>query len=91
LANSIHAPVVDINPTPDGRGYWLLTEQGVVAAFGSATNHGSHIGSTDAIAILPTPSGDGYWLLGANGMIWDYGDAPRYGRWTRGSRPVALF
>ncbi len=91
LANSIHAPVVDLNPMPDGRGYWLLTEQGVVAAYGSATNHGSHIGSTEAVAILPTPTGDGYWLLGANGMIWDYGDAPRYGRWTRGSRPIALF
>ena len=91
LAQSIHAPVVDLAPMPDSQGYWLLTEHGVVAAFGTATNLGSKVTASRAVALLATPSGDGYWMLMATGAIWDFGDAPRYGRWTRGSRPITLF
>jgi hypothetical protein len=35
------APIVGISATPDGRGYWLVGEDGGVFAFGDAVFHGS--------------------------------------------------
>ena len=53
--------------TPSGQGYWVLTPQGGVYAFGQAKHHGSLSRSgvkAQGVKIRSTPSGVGYWILG---------------------------
>jgi len=63
-------------------GYWILTSDGTVRAFGDAANFGS-VRAADLkaplIGIEPTPTGEGYWLLASDGGIFTFGDAPFYG------------
>ncbi|MGH9105785.1 MAG: S53 family peptidase [Acidimicrobiales bacterium] len=63
-------------------GYWVVTAQGQVAAFGSAVNYGSaRAGNLKApvVAITATPDYLGYWLLTAKGRVLAFGDAQSYG------------
>jgi subtilase family serine protease len=63
-------------------GYWVVTQTGDVAAFGSATNYGSLEGSgptSPIVAIAATRDYRGYWLLASNGTVFAFGDAERYG------------
>ena len=66
--------------TPNGGGYWILTANGTVYAYGDAGNYGDGAGSfggfNPATAILTTSDGDGYWIASANGTMDPYGDAP---------------
>ena len=63
-----------------GRGYWLVSATGQVAAFGDAQNFGSapnnlELGSyVDGIAA--SPDSGGYWLVGTDGGVFAFGDAP---------------
>ena len=43
---SLSAPVVGIQPTPDGKGYWLIGADGGVFAFGDAVFDGNARGQT---------------------------------------------
>ena len=69
---------VDIAATADGRGYWLVTDAGVVAAFGDVSQRGRAEGSA-IVAIAATPTGRGYWLAGDDGQVFAFGDAPQLG------------
>lgn len=35
-----YAPLVGFVPTPSGKGYWMILEDGAVYAFGDAEYHG---------------------------------------------------
>ena len=75
--------MVNAAATPDGRGYWLLYANGVVANYGDATNFGSPTGYVNqfnpANAIFPTADGKGYWVASTRGDVFAYGNAPYLG------------
>ncbi|MEM9035839.1 MAG: Ig-like domain-containing protein [Actinomycetota bacterium] len=82
------APVVgdavDLVPTPDGQGVWVLDSQGGVYALGTAPFFGSAAGTgLDAgesyQAISPTPTGQGYWIFTSRGRVLVFGDAVNHG------------
>ncbi|MHB8330450.1 MAG: hypothetical protein ACYDD6_12650, partial [Acidimicrobiales bacterium] len=67
--------------TPDGRGYWMVGNDGGVFAFGDAP----FLGSTSAITpmspvtgITATPDGRGYWLLQPDDWNYAFSDSPPY-------------
>src|SRR5437588_1414841 len=74
--------VVDMRPTPQGDGYWLVTERGQVLAFGSAKTSGDPSSADLTVpiaAMAATPSGDGYWLVDDEGKIYAFGQAHFFG------------
>jgi type VII secretion-associated serine protease mycosin len=65
-----------------GHGYWVVTANGSVRAYGSAKFYGDLRGrplAAPIVAAAPTKSGKGYWLAGANGSVYTFGDARYYG------------
>ena len=76
---------VDLEPSPAGSGYWILSNAGVVDAFGDARGRvfidrmPSLGGGEDATSISATPSGNGLWLFTSKGRVVTYGDAPYLG------------
>ncbi|GAC1366844.1 MAG: hypothetical protein NVSMB32_11570 [Actinomycetota bacterium] len=62
-------------------GYWIATNRGEVARFGSAAVHGAINFPLNApiIATVSTTSGLGYWMLASDGGIFNFGDAAFYG------------
>jgi hypothetical protein len=82
-----------IATTPDGRGYWVVTADGAVDAFGDARSHGSLAGrilSAPVVGIAATPDGGGYWLVASDGGVFAFGDATFHGSagGLRLNRPV---
>ena len=68
--------------TPDGKGYWLVGEDGAVLAFGDAHSYGSLAGhplNQPIVAMAATPDGKGYWLAGTDGGVFCFGDARFHG------------
>ncbi len=65
---------------PYTEGYWILSQNGGIQAYGNAVYYGHGKGSdNDAVDMATTPSGKGYWILSKNGGIHTYGDAAYYG------------
>ena len=77
----LNHPVVGMARNARGDGYWLVSSEGRVFAFGAALHHGSLPSAppSPVIGIIATPSGDGYWLATANGSIYTFGAAPFLG------------
>ena len=77
------APIVGIASTPDGRGYYAVTDTGDVFTGGDGVYAGDlstashHV--SDIVGITIAPGGDGYWLLGANGAIYPFGGVASFG------------
>jgi len=76
------AAVVGIAAKPGGVGYWLVTANGQVSAFGDARSYGSigdlHL-NEPVVGMAATPGGGGYWLVAADGGVFSFGDARFYG------------
>lgn len=75
-------PVVGMEGTPSGRGYWLVAADGGVFAYGDAR----FFGSTGAIVLnqpivdlASQPDQRGYWLVAADGGIFSFGSARFHG------------
>jgi len=86
----LHAPIVGMASTPDGRGYWLVASDGGIFAFGDAGYHGSMGGkrlNSPVVGMAATPDGRGYWLVASDGGIFAFGDAGFYG--SMGGRVLA--
>ncbi len=70
---------------PIGAGYWVLTSEGQVFAFGHAHHYrpeirqGRLLKSVKAVGIAAAPGGVGYWMLWSDGSVDAYGDAPIFG------------
>jgi hypothetical protein len=62
-------------PPPARSGYWMVTENGDVYAFGDAAHHGNSGLRSQVVDIEPTPSGHGYWIVDAYGNVTTHGDA----------------
>ena len=69
--------VVQVRPTPDGFGYWLVGSDGSVYAFGDAQYFGSLPGlgvhMSDVVGLTPFSSGHGYELVSAVEQVWKFG------------------
>jgi hypothetical protein len=81
-AAGLTAPAVGIASTPDGGGYWLVSANGGVFAFGDATFYNSLAGAhltQPIVGIAATPDGRGYWLVASDGGVFAFGDAGYYG------------
>jgi hypothetical protein len=79
LGSSNHRPSeADQAVTVAASGYWMISRQGSVYAFGDVPYLGG-VNSGDAVDIEPTKSGQGYWTLGRNGVLTQFGDAPDFG------------
>ncbi len=90
-SHPLGSPVIGIAPTPDGKGYWLVTKTGHVYGFGDASFYGStysdgltglsgsHPLNAPIVGIQSTPNGQGYWLVAADGGVFNFGNAGYYG------------
>jgi hypothetical protein len=78
----LHAAVVGMGATTNGKGYWLVASDGGIFAFGDAPFLGStgslHL-NKPIVGMAATPDGKGYWLVAADGGIFAFGDAPFLG------------
>jgi hypothetical protein len=76
------SPIVGIESTPSGRGYWLPTAIGGVYTFGDAHYAGALGGvplHSPISDMARTRSGLGYWLVGLDGGVFCFGDARFHG------------
>ena len=85
-------PVVSATATPDGRGEWLVTASGRVAALGTATAGGDApiAGDDRAVGIAAAPNGTGYWVATATGKVFALGGAEDAGGLDTGESVVAI-
>ena len=63
---------------PNGQGYWEVSPNGGVTAFGQAVSYGSMEGQSlnaSIVGIAATPDGGGYWLVASDGGLFAFGDA----------------
>jgi hypothetical protein len=77
--------VLDMAPTPSGKGYWIFGSDGMVFSYGDAGKYGNKGGTSLPGRIVGgagTPSGKGYWLLCSNGTVYTFGDAHNYGNFS---------
>ena len=71
-----------IAATPDGQGYWVVSNSGAVRSFGDAVSFGDMSGTVlnqNMVGMEPTADGRGYWLDGADGGVFTFGDARFWG------------
>ncbi len=84
----MNAPVVDLAPTSDGNGYWLVASDGGIFAFGDAAFQGSmggHPLNEPVVGMAADNATGGYWLVASDGGIFAFG-APFFGS-TGGHAP----
>jgi type VII secretion-associated serine protease mycosin len=66
----------------EGKGYWIVSADGRVRAYGQAHFYGDLRGRTlsaPIVASARTRDGKGYWLAGADGAVYAFGDARYHG------------
>ena len=91
----LNQPIVGMDATPDGNGYWLVASDGGVFAFGDAGFFGStgniHLVSP-IVSMAGTRDGQGYLLTAADGGVFAFGDAGFYGSLgaTPKTRPIVV-
>ena len=77
----LNSPIVGMAPTRNGKGYWLVANDGGVFGF-NAPYFGSlgamHL-NAPIIGMAATPTGHGYWLVASDGGVFTFGDAHFYG------------
>ncbi len=68
--------VVGIAETQDNDGYWIVTDDGDVAACGDAPYLGEQTAlNAPIVGIAATPDGGGYYLVASDGGVFTFGDA----------------
>jgi hypothetical protein len=68
--------VVGMAATPDDGGYWVVSNDGYVAACGDASYLGEQTTlNAPIVGIVATPDGGGYYLVASDGGIFAFGDA----------------
>ena len=60
-------------------GYWFLTADGNVLAYGDATEYGDLESGGTPVDIAATPTGAGYWVVTGEGRVRAFGDAAHLG------------
>jgi Peptidase family M23 len=65
-----------------GTGYWVLSADGAVYAFGKAPFYGRAAApapNAPYVGLAATPTGHGYWIVDARGAVRGFGDAKAFG------------
>jgi hypothetical protein len=78
----IRSPVVGLEGTPSGNGYWMAAADGGIFSFGDAQFLGSTGGmrlNRPVVDMATTPTGNGYWLVADDGGVFCFGDAVFHG------------
>ena len=78
----LNQPIVGMEPTTSGAGYWQAAADGGVFALGDAGFHGSAGNITlnkPIVGMAATPDGKGYWLVASDGGVFAYGEASFHG------------
>jgi ribosomal protein L24E len=77
--------VVGMATSADGKGYWIASSTGRVAACGNAADLGQITRglSSPVATIAGTPDGKGFWLSTSAGRVYAFGDAARHGDVSR--------
>lgn len=70
------SPAVDMVPTLDGQGYWILQSDGTVTPFGDAKNYGEPSQISQATELVPSVDQQGYDVITAQGQVYTFGDGP---------------
>jgi hypothetical protein len=91
--NPLPVPIVGIESSRTGRGYWLVAADGGVFAFGDAPFRGSTGGlrlNHPIVDLARTPTDAGYWLVASDGGVFCFGDARFHGSMggERLNRPI---
>ena len=87
--HGLQGRIVDISATPDGRGYFAVSNTGAVYTEGDAVFRGdltslmNPVKTSDVVAIAATPDGGGYLIVGANGGVYAFGNAKFHGSLSR--------
>jgi hypothetical protein len=74
----LRKPVVGMDSTASGNGYWIVASDGGVFSYGDARFRGSMGGrrlNKPIVDLASTPGGKGYWLVASDGGIFSFGDA----------------
>jgi hypothetical protein len=74
----VSSPFVALSARRDGTGYWMVTSDGTVFRYGSASFFGSMSGlplTSPIVGMASTVDEGGYWLVAADGGIFAFGDA----------------
>ena len=74
----VPAPPPAPAPAADPPGYWVVSQDGGVFAYGSAPFKGSTGAlklNKPMVGLAPTTNGQGYWLVASDGGIFSFGDA----------------
>ena len=89
-------PVAGMASTPDGQGYWLVSERGRLSSFGDASSYcsgscgslsGRHEdGDGEIVGIAADSADGGYWLASEHGTVTALGGAASYGSLPTGPR-----
>jgi hypothetical protein len=74
----LQVPIVGIESSRTGLGYWLVAADGGVFTFGDAHFRGSTGGmhlNHQIVDMTRSRSGEGYWLVASDGGVFGFGDA----------------
>lgn len=66
-----------------GKGYWVITDRGVVHSFGDVTDFGLESYPQKFVSVARTGSGEGLWLLDEHGSVITLGDAKYHGDYKK--------
>jgi hypothetical protein len=71
----LNKPVVAMEATSDGNGYWMVASDGGIFAFGDATFHGSTGGTplVSPVTGMTASAQFGYWLAASDGGVFSFG------------------
>jgi hypothetical protein len=76
-AEGLRAPVAGLALHPNDNGYWMVTADGSVLAFGNASTHGAARTTFYAPieGIASSRTGNGYFVVSTDGHVQAFGDA----------------
>jgi hypothetical protein len=81
LARGVPAGAGAKASAPTSGGYWLVSSDGAVSAYGGAATYGDMAGkrlNAPIVGIVAAPDGKGYWLVAKDGGVFAFGSARFY-------------
>ena len=78
----LNRPIVDMVPSRDRHGYWMVASDGGIFSYGDTRFFGSTGALTlnkPIVGLSPTNNQSGYWMVASDGGIFSYGNANFYG------------
>ena len=81
--SQLNKPVLGMERTASGKGYWLFASDGGIFSFGDAQvlrlARRARTLTSPVVSMQRTATGKGYWMMTQDGRIFAFGDAHGYG------------